>query len=81
MRLPVVGDHNQGVDILAQGFDAVNGLLCTAAAFKGKRVGHHTHGQDASLARDAGNHRGSTSTSATTHTSSDKHLDSGDGGG
>lgn len=72
--IPVVGDHNERVNVLAQRLDAVDGLLCAAAALKGKGVGDDADGQDTSLARDARNDGCCAGTGATTHAGGDEDL-------
>ena len=62
---PVVGDHDEGVDLLAQRGDALLGLVGAAAALEGERAGDHADGQGAQRAGDAGDDRCATGAGAT----------------
>ena len=51
---PVVGDDDQGVDLLAEVGDALLGGAGAAASLEGERAGDHTDGQRAQRAGDPG---------------------------
>ena len=54
---PVVRDHDEGVDLVAQRLDAGLGLHCPALALEAERPGHYAYGQRAQGAGDVGHHR------------------------
>lgn len=60
----VVGDHDQGVDFVAEGVDARLGGTCTTAALEGERARDNTDGEGAERACNTGHHGGAASTGA-----------------
>ena len=54
---PVVGDHDEGVDLFAEAGDALLGLVGAAAALEGERPGDDADGQGAQRAGDPGDDR------------------------
>ena len=68
----LVEHHDQGVDIGLQFGQAVIGVGGAARAFKLKRLGHHTHRQDAHFLGDAGDHRRCASARAAAHARCDE---------
>ena len=62
---PVVGDDDEGVDLLAEPGDALLGLVGPAPSLEGERTGHHTDGQRAQGARDPGDDRRAAGAGAT----------------
>ena len=61
----VVGDHDEGVDLLAQGRDALLRRGRPAATLEGERAGHHTDRQGSQRAGDLGDDRRATGAGAT----------------
>src|SRR5699024_9811758 len=68
-----VRDNYQRVYVFAQSLDAFASLLHLSLAFKSERLGYNTYSEDAHFLCDLSNYRGSTSTSAAAHTSSDEY--------
>ena len=62
---PVVGDDDEGVDLLAQLRDALLRGAWPATALEGERAGDHADGQGAERAGDPGDDRGATGAGAT----------------
>ena len=62
---PVVRDHDEGVDLLAEAGDALLGLVGATAALEGERPGDDADGQGAERAGDAGDDRRATGAGAT----------------
>ena len=60
----VVGDDDEGVDLLAQRPDAGLGLVRAATTLEGEGASHHTDGQRAQRAGDAGHDRSATGAGA-----------------
>ncbi len=54
----VIGDHDEGVDLVTQAGDAVLGLVRAATALEGERAGDHTDRQGAERAGDVGDDGG-----------------------
>ena len=63
---PVVGDDDEGVDLLAQLRDAGLGLVGAAATLEGERTGHDTDGERAQALGDPRDDGGTTGAGATT---------------
>ena len=61
----VIGDDDQGVDLVGQVRDARVRLIGSAASLEGERPGHHPYGQCTQRTGDLGHHRGPTGTGAT----------------
>jgi hypothetical protein len=53
---PVVGDHDEGVDLFAELGDALLGGVRATPALEGERPGDDADGQGTQAARDAGDH-------------------------
>ena len=62
---PVVGDDDEGVDLLAQLRDAGLGLVGPPTPLEGERAGDHTDGQGAQALRDPGDDGGAPGAGAT----------------
>ena len=70
---PVVGDHDQGVDLLAELGDALLGGVGATTALERERPRHDPDGQRSDGARDPGDDRGATGAGATTLASGHEH--------
>src|SRR5690606_33819529 len=68
----VVRNDNQGVNFIAQRFNAVVCAGCAAATLEGERTGDNTDGQCAKTASNACDDRRATGTGATTFTGGNK---------
>lgn len=68
----IVGNDDESVDVLAEGVDAIGGLVGTAAAFKGEGVGNDTDGEDSHVLGETSNDRGCASTGSSTHAGGDE---------
>jgi hypothetical protein len=62
---PVVGDDDEGVDLVTQRFDTGVGLPGTPASLEGERAGDHTDGQCSERPSDSRHHRGAPGAGAT----------------
>ena len=69
----LVGDDDQGMDVLLQLGDAALGHPHAAVAFQAEGLGHHAHRQDAGLAHGAGDHRRRAGAGAAAHAGGDEH--------
>ena len=63
---PVVRDHDEGVDLVAQAGDALLRLVGPAAALEGERPGDHADGQGPERSGDPGHDRRTAGAGATT---------------
>ena len=70
---PVVGDDDEGVDLLAELGDALLGGVGAPAALEGERAGHDADGQGAQRARDPGHDRGAAGAGAATLAGGHEH--------
>ena len=64
----VIGDDDEGVDLLRQTVDALVGLGRTSMTLEAERAGDHTDGESSQRTGDLGDDRGSSSTRATAFT-------------
>ena len=69
----LVGNHHERIHMLAERRDTRLGLLHALLAFKGKRLGHDTDGQDAHFFSDFGDHGRRAGTGAAAHAGRDEH--------
>src|SRR5690606_17882186 len=69
----LVGDGDQGVDVLAQLADTFPGDQHALADFERERLGYHGNGEDAHFTVNFGNDGCSAGTGPSTHTGGDEH--------
>jgi hypothetical protein len=69
----VVGDHDQGIDVLGQFGDALLRREHALVALEAEGLGHHRHHQDVHLLRHLRHHRRGAGTGAAAHTGGDEH--------
>ena len=69
----VVGDHDQGVDMLGQASDPFFGLTHAPATFKAEGLGDNANGESAAFLGDLGHYRSRAGACAAAHAGGNEH--------
>src|SRR5579875_2018917 len=73
LQQALVGDSDQGVDLVLQARQALLGNLATAGALEVERLGHHCHGQRTAALGDLSHHGGGAGAGPPAHAGGDEH--------
>ena len=69
----IIWNHNQGIYILFDSFNTIEGILHSCSGFKSERFGNNTYSKNAHILCNLSNDRSSTRTGSATHSACNKH--------